>query len=582
MTELHNSLNLTGRQIIDSIQEGIFVTDAQGIITAVNPAFCQITGYSVEEAIGKNPRLLKSGKHDVAFYAKLWRTITTIGFWKGEIWNRRKDGTNFAALLTVSAVKNGDDPISHFIGAFLDVTHAKKTETTLVQMSLFDPLTKLPNRALFRDRLKQAITQAERNKKVLAVLFLDLDRVKLINDTLGHDSGDRMLTAVARRLESSLREADTIARLGGDVFMILFPGLNQPEDVPKLTEKILGSLKMPFMIDNQELFITASVGISVYPFDGHDANTLLRHADTAMYRAKGQGRNNYQMFTPDMTSDDFEQLSIGNSLRRALDRNEFVLHYQPQMNLETGEIVGMEALIRWQHPDMGLLHPSRFIHWAEETGLIVPIGEWVLQEAARQNKEWQNKGLPRLRVSVNLSALQFRQKNLVESITRVLQDTNLAPDCLELELTETVVMENAGPSIYVPHRLRAMGVRFSIDDFGTGYSSLNYLKRFPANTIKMDRSFINELTLESKDAAIAQAVITLGHGLNLTVLAEGVETEGQLSILKEFQCDSIQGFLFSHPLPSDQLESLLHDNHRFGEKTLFNASRPPYEPSLVN
>ncbi|MCB4756268.1 MAG: EAL domain-containing protein [Elusimicrobia bacterium] len=574
MDEHPNPLAVSGRQIIDNIHEGIIITDAQGAIQATNPAFCAVTGYTPLEVIGLNPRFLKSGKHDATFYQHMWTAINEKGFWTGEIWDKRKDGSEYIETLTISVLRDKDGQVTHYLGAFFDISHFKKTEENFLHMSFYDPLTNLPNRALFRDRLKLALNQVERSNKLLSVLFLDLDRVNVINESLGHDIGDKLIVQVARRLESTLREGDTIARLGGDEFMLLFPGINHIDDAMKLTEKVLDSLRPPFNIDGQELFITASVGISVYPYDGEDANTLLRNADTAMYRAKGQGRNSYQMFTPEMHVEAHEQLSLGNSFRRALDRNEFVLHYQPQTNIGTGDIVGVEALIRWQHPDFGLLPPSRFIHWAEDTGMIIPIGEWVLRQACQQSKKWQGEGWPHLRISVNLSALQFRQKNLIDLVTRVLKESGLPPDSLELELTETVVMENVGPSISVPHSLRAMGVRFSIDDFGTGYSSLNYLKRFPANTIKMDRAFVSDLSVDSKDAAIATAVIALGHGLDLTVVAEGVETDSQLNILKDLRCDNMQGFLFSHPLPAEDLEGLLKKSHRFQEATLFAFSHP--------
>ncbi len=574
-------LAVSGREIIDSIREGIIITDAEGLIQAVNTCFCSLTGFSPEDVIGQNPRIFKSGKHTKSFYDRMWKTIADRGFWKGEIWNRRKDGSIYLESRTISAIRDNEGTITNYIGIFSDISKQKKAEETIRHLAFYDPLTNLPNRALFRDRLKQAINQAERNKKLLAVLFLDLDRVKIINDTLGHDIGDRLLVGVARRLEECLREGDSIARLGGDEFIVLLPGVNQMDDVVKLTEKILGSLKPAFNLDGHELFITASVGISIYPHDGEDANTLLRNADSALYRAKGQGRNNYQLFTRGMETEVLEQLELTNSLRRALDRDEFVVYYQPQLNIESGEIVGIEALVRWQHPEFGVLPPKRFIHWAEDTGLIIPLGEWVLKQACEQNRKWQMAGHPRLRVAVNLSALQFRQKNLVSTVEKVLADTNLPPDSLELELTETVIMENAGPSTSVPHSLRALGVRFSIDDFGTGYSSLSYLKRFPVNTLKMDRSFIQDLTTSTDDLAIATAVVTLGHGLNLTVLAEGVETEGQLETLKNLKCDRMQGFLFSEPIPASDFEEMLNENRRLDEATLFSAHHK-HIPNLTN
>ena len=561
--------SLSARQLMDNILEGILVTDAEGTIKSVNPTFCSVTGYSPEEVIGKKPSLLKSGKHTKLFYKKLWDSVLTSGSWNGEICNRRKNGDLYTEWLTITTHKNSKGEITNYIAVFNDITKRKKAEKLIQHMAYYDPLTNLPNRSLFADRLKQALTQSHRTKSLLAVLFLDLDRVKIINDTLGHAMGDKLLKSVAKRLKSALRQGDTVARLGGDEFMVILPGMEHAEDIAKIAEKVLTSLRPPHYFEGHELYATASMGISIFPFDGEDPDALTKNADTAMYRAKKAGRNNYQIFTPSMKHELFEQLAMGNNLRRALDRGEFVVHYQPQITITDGKIVGMEALVRWHHPKFGLISPKKFIHWAEDSGLIIPIGEWVLKEACRQNKTWQEAGFPGLRVSVNLSARQFKQENLDKSIYKSLKETNLEPDLLSLELTESTIMEDPQTAIEVSHRIRANGIRFSIDDFGTGYSSLNYLKHFPLSNIKMDQTFVQDLASDPSDKAIAKAVIALGHGLNLSVIAEGVETESQRDLLKSYECDMMQGFFFSKPLPSNSFEQLLRKEKPFLEETLF-------------
>ncbi len=565
-------LTLTVQQVIEHMLEGVVIADFDTRIVTVNPAFCRASGYSTKELIGQTPSLLKSNRHKPAFFKKMWSSLSQYGFWQGEVTNQKKNGEHIAEWVTISALKNNRGKITHYMGVFTDLTKKKRAEETIRTMANFDPLTGLPNRSLFRDRLQQSISQMKRQGKLLAVLFLDLDRVKLINDTLGHHIGDLLLKAVAERLTYCLREGDTVARLGGDEFMLLLPGIEHVTDVTHLTQKILEDLKPSFRIDGHDLYITASIGISVFPFDGVDVETLSKNADTAMYRAKRQGRNSYQIFTPAMNEEAFEQLKFGNSLRRALDRGEFLLHYQPQVSLITGEIIGMEALVRWRHPELGLVPPKKFIQWAEDSGLINPLGEWVLKEACTQNRQWQLAGLPRLCVGVNLSASQFKEQDFVHTVEKVLEDASLAPDCLDLELTESVIMENVGHSLRAPHDLRAMGIRFSIDDFGTGYSSLSYLKHFPVHTLKMDQSFVRDLSTDKNDAAIATAVIALGHSLNLTVLAEGVENEMQLDILRQLGCDKMQGFLYSQPLETSAFEAFIRSRKNFNDGPLFEIS----------
>lgn len=433
----------------------------------------------------------------------------------------------------------------------------RQAEETVHHQAYYDLLTDLPNRIMFHDRLTLALAQANRYRRMLAVLFVDLDRFKTIIDTLGHAMGDRLLRGVAERLSSCLEEGDTLARLGGDEFVVLLPHIDRVFKAAKQAQKILEVLQPPFHFNEHELHITTSLGISLYPYDGHDPDTLLKNADTALYRAKEQGRNNYQLYTPAMNSRAFERLALENSLRKALERQEFLIHYQPQVDIKTGQIVGIEALVRWQHPDLGLVYPAEFIPLAEETGLIVPLGEWVLRTACAQNKAWQKAGLPPVSVAVNLSARQFQHQNLVETVARVLRETELDPPYLELEITEGIAMQNADFTIVILRGLKEMGVQIAVDDFGIGYSSLSYLKKFPLNTLKIDRSFVHDLTSDANDAAIAHAIIVLAHTLKLNVVAEGVETLEEKNFLQEHACDRLQGYLFSVPLSAEGFEKLL-------------------------
>ncbi|MCG3203627.1 MAG: hypothetical protein KCHDKBKB_00298 [Elusimicrobia bacterium] len=577
MVENSNSklLSLTASQVIDHMREGVLVTDLHHRIIAVNDLFSKVTGYSEQEVLGKNPSLLKSGEHKAPFYAKMWSSIEKNGFWQGEIINKRKNGELYTEWITISAIKNKRGKQTHYMAVFTDITKKKRAQETIRHMATYDALTDLPNRAMFREQLQHAIANAQRHNEMLGVLFMDLDRVKVINDSLGHDMGDRLLIGVANRIRHTLRSSDLVARLGGDEFMILLTHIKNSEEITHLTEKLLASIRPPFLLEEHELYTTASIGISIYPKDGINGETLTKNADTAMYRAKRRGRNNYQLFESSMKAEVFHQLSLDNGLRRALERNEFVVHYQPQINIATGEIVGVEALARWNHPDMGLIPPASFIQWAEDSGLIIPIGERILQMACQKNKEWQDRGYPMVKVGVNVSAKQMRHSDILVTVRKVLNETGLPPACLDLELTESTLMDLYGHTMHIPHELKAMGVGFSIDDFGTGYSSLNYLKRLPVKTLKMDQSFIRDLASDSNDAAIATAVIGLGHGLKMNVLAEGVETEGQLRTLRDLGCDQVQGFLFSEPLPAETFEAILKSNKPIRhDRSLFDLQVP--------
>ncbi|MBI5196613.1 MAG: EAL domain-containing protein [Nitrospirae bacterium] len=461
-----------------------------------------------------------------------------------------------------------------------EFTVRKQAEDTIKYMAYYDSLTGLPNRSLFNDRLSQVILQAQRNNQKLAVIFLDLDRFKNINDTLGHPTGDLLLKAVADRLSKSLRQSDTIShdvideftisRHGGDEFTILLPGVNHVRDAARVAQKVLDILTEKFSVGIHELFISASAGISMYPADGDNAETLVKNADIAMYTAKEHGRNNYQFFTSAMNASVFERLTVENSLRKAIKKDEFILHYQPRVDIKTGRITGMEALVRWQHPEFGLVPPAQFIPIAEETGLIIPIGEQILWKTCRQNKIWQDAGLPHLRVGVNLSARQFQQQNLVEMISLALNNTGLSSAWLEIEITESTIMKDVSRTVRVLNKIHDMGVQIAIDDFGTGYSSLSYLKAFPIDMLKIDRAFLMGVTINPNDAAIVNAIIAMAHILKLKVIAEGVETEEQLNFLRSGQCDDMQGYFFSRPLPPEELEQLLKNNpwEKEGNKSL--------------
>ena len=441
-----------------------------------------------------------------------------------------------------------------------DITDRKRAEETIRRQAYYDVLTNLPNRTLFKDRLEQAMKHAHRNKQMLGVIVLDLDRFKNINETLGHILGDKLLVAVSERLLGVLSESETIARFGGDEFTLLLPQVTNVEEATRHAQKIIELLGTPFKLGNHDLHVTTSIGMAFYPDDGENSEILLKNAETAMYRAKEQGRNNYQLYASVMNVSAFKQLLMENSLRRALEKEEFVVYFQPQIDLKTQRMIGAEALVRWQHPDLGLVFPTEFIGLAEETGLIVPIGEWVIRRVCSQNKKWQDAGYGKVCVSVNLSARQFQQRNLVATISQILQETGLDPQYLGLEITETIAMKNADYTISALNELKKMHVHLSLDDFGTGYSSLSYLKRFPLETLKIDRSFVRDITTDPNDAAIVNAVVALAHSLKLDVVAEGVETEGQLSFLKTHDCDQVQGYIFSHPLSEENFIKTLKLN----------------------
>ncbi len=529
----------------------IMITDRASRIIAVNPGFERLTGFPAGEVLGRTPALLKSGRHDAEFYRGMWQTLLDQGAWQGEIWDRRKDGTHYPKWLSITALRTGpEQQITHFIAAFNDLTVSKLAEERIRALAYHDPLTGLPNRLLLHDRLRCALANARRGRGTLAVLFLDLDHFKYVNDSLGHAVGDRLLAEIARRLKACVREVDTVARVGGDEFVIVLEHLHQRADAVAIVDKIHAAFAPPIDIDGRELHASASLGIALHPDDGEDAETLMRNADTAMYQAKAAGRDTYQFFAPFMNEHVRERLDLENTLRHALERGEFVLHYQPIVDLRNDLVVGAEALIRWRRTGDALVAPDRFIPIAEETGFIVEIGEWVMRRACLDYVAWRAQGIAPQRLSINVSPRQFRQPGLAGRIRAILRDSGMDAPELELEVTESALMQQPELAARILGELKAMGVGIAIDDFGTGYSSLAYLKTFPIDKLKIDRSFVRDILSDNSDREITQAVIALSHNLGLNVVAEGVENDGQLEFLRAHGCDCVQGYYHARPMPA--------------------------------
>jgi len=534
------------------------ITDVDGKIEFVNPAFQTMTGFKPAEVIGRKPRILKSDQEHESTYKTMWQALAEKGRWQGEIWNQKKNGEAYPQWLNITHIKNAEGEIKHYIAIGHDVSDLKRSEDRLKHQAYHDPLTDLPNRCLFIDRMTTGMTRALRNRRKLVLLFLDLDHFKKINDRLGHLVGDLFLKAVANTLQGCLRKGDTVARLSGDEFTIIMEDLEHIEDAILLTEKILHLFDRPFVIKDQEVFSSVSIGISIFPSDGEDAETLIKNADIAMYAAKKAGRNNFQFFKSDMQTEIMERLTTENNLRKSLHQGEFKLFYQPVIDLIQGRLIGMEALIRWCRPGRKIELPGKFIPIAEEGGMIVPIGESVLRMACEQAAQWKSSGHVDLRVSVNLSARQFREKNLTQMIKSVLEETGLAAESLILEITETTAMDNMAASIRTMNQLRNIGIRIAMDDFGTGYSSFDYLKQFPINIVKLDHAFVHDIRQDADASKIASAIITLCKLLDLKVIAEGIETQHQLDFLSDQGCDEAQGFLFSKALSGEDFSEFLN------------------------
>ena len=544
--------------VFEQSAEGIVIIDATHNVLMVNQAYVKMTGYSAAELIGKLPPVMDPGCNDASFIRAMWETVETHGSWQGELWNRRKDGDLYPELASVSRVHDEEGKVSHYIAIVTDISAHKANEAHIHRLAHFDALTGLPNRSLLADRVGQSLSRVERNAESLALIFMDIDRFKNVNDSLGHRIGDELLIQVAGRLRHVLREEDTVSRLGGDEFILVLPSASA-EGAAHVAEKVLKSLSAPYQIEHHELNVTASLGIAMYPNDGHTYDALSMCADAAMYRAKQGGRNTFRFFTREMQERSDRTLQLENALRRALDMDQLELHYQPQISLADGRVIGVEALLRWRHPELGNVSPADFVPIAEESGLILPIGEWVLRIAICQMQLWQEAGLPTMVMAVNLSAVQFRQSRLPELVSQTLEEFKLPPECLELELTEGVAMDNPVGAIAVMNDLHERGVHMSIDDFGTGYSSLSYLKRFKVYKLKIDQSFVRDLSTDPEDAAIVEAIIGLSRSLGLKTIAEGVETAEQLAFLRERGCDEAQGYHIGRPMLAEDFEAFLRD-----------------------
>jgi diguanylate cyclase (GGDEF)-like protein/PAS domain S-box-containing protein len=542
--------------VFDTASEGIIVTDAGNRIKTVNPAFTRITGYEPEDVIGLDPKVLSSGRHDAAFYRHMWKQVETRGFWSGEIWNRRKDGVVFPEWLSIVVIRDDTGGVKEHVAVFSDISQRKQDEEQIRRQANYDALTGLPNRSLFFDRLNQAVISARREHWLLALLFVDLDRFKAVNDSFGHVVGDEILQEVADRIQACIREADTVARFGGDEFVVLLHDLTEVNDAALVAEKIIDRLSAPFNIVGREVFLGASIGITVYPVDTEDPEAMLRHADMAMYRAKEAGRNRFQFFTVGMQEQVRERVELEQDLRLAVERGELELNYQPIVEASSGRTHSVEALLRWNHPTYGSVAPATFIPLAEEAGLITALGDWVNNEACRQLRVWQDSGID-LGITINVSSGQRGGGFSSWGFASVLKEHGVSGQQLTLEITESLLMDDSEEVVNWLSGFRELGVSLSVDDFGTGYSSLSYLKRFPVDVLKIDRSFVSGLPHDSEDTSLVEAILAMGSSLGLKVIAEGVETEQQRQFLVERNCRYLQGFYFSKPMPAATLEKWL-------------------------
>jgi len=551
--------------VFNESSQSIIITDKDAKILRVNPSFTRLTGYTEAEVRDKNPRFLKSGRQSLAFYKSFWKSLVKTGNWQGEIWNKRKNGEIFPAWQTVTAVRNKKGKIRQYISILNDISERKTTEERIYHLAHYDEVTGLHNRGAFLDQLKKSISHAKRHQQKLAVLYLDLDNFKLINDASGHTVGDLLLRNVATRIDDTLRQEDIVARLGGDEFVILLTDIATNQDAAVTAEKVLAVMGSPMTLGNTEVVVTGSLGISIFPDNGESADTLLTNADVAMYKAKDKGRNNFQFFTHQMNALAQERLILEHEMRKGLENNEFILHFQPQVCVKTGHIIGCEALLRWQHPTRGMISPAVFIPIAEDSGLIRQLGAWVMRSACLQQKHWQEANLPELRMAINISGKQLVCKQLITEMQNILRETGIKPHTIELELTESTLMENVDENIDILCKLHDMGVQLAIDDFGTGYSSMAYLKRFPIDKLKIDQSFVRDIATDPDDAAIVNATTLLSHSLNMHVIAEGVETEQQLEFLIQIGCDEIQGYYFSKPLPAKELVQIIKEKRNLSQ-----------------
>lgn len=539
----------TSNVIIDHIREGVMITDHKGIIEYVNPAFQVVTGYTESEAIGKTPNMLQSGIHDERFYTLMWSEVKKRGKWSGEIWNRRKNGDLYAEWLTILAVSGDEGQIEQYIGVFTDISDQKTAEEELKKLAHHDSLTGVANRYAYHNRLASIIETSIRFDQKLAVFFLDLDRFKQVNDTFGHSAGDQLLVELSTRLKRLLGNKDFIARLGGDEFSIALTNIRHAREAFGLAEAIIHSFSVPFQLEGQDIYMSTSIGISFFPEDGLDVDTLINKADKAMYYSKEKSRNRFSVYHEDMDRETKEVLTIEMELRKAIERQELSIHYQPKVDVKRNKAAGAEALLRWNNQHFGEVPPSVFIPIAEETGLIIPIGEWVLHQVCRDLTTIDQYGFADFSIAVNVSAVQFSQDRFVESFRSILFEENVSARRIELELTESTVMPDARMAVQRLTQLKTSGFKLSIDDFGTGYSSFSYLKRFPIDYLKIDRSFIKMMDQYDEDSSIVEAIITMAHRLRLKVVAEGVENKRQLELLKKESCEIVQGYYYSKPVP---------------------------------
>ncbi len=543
-------------------QEGILITDANNFILRVNRAFTRLTGYTPDEVIGRTPSILKSGRHDKDFYRAMWETLQKERFWQGEIWDRRKTGEIYPKWLTITAVTGTNGEITNYVGSFTDLSEHKEAEEAIHRLAFYDPLTDLPNRRLLRDRLQLSMSSSLRNKRYGALMLIDLDNFKTINDTRGHEIGDKLLIEVSKRLKSCIRQEDTVSRLGGDEFVVLLENLSPREDqaaafAEGVAEKIMEAINSPYKISGLDLYSSMSIGVSLYFGQESSVDDILKRADTAMYQAKNSGRNTLHFYDPKMQAMLESRMHIESELRHALERNQFKLHYQLQVD-NKDKVLGAEVLLRWEHPEHGMIPPSEFIPIAEENGMIIPIGNWVIRTACEQLSLWKDCPLrANLHLAINVSAKQFRQADFVEKVCELLETYEINASRLKLELTESVVLHNVEETITKMQALRLVGIRFSMDDFGTGYSSLSYLKKLPLTQLKIDKSFVEDIVTNQNDAVIARTIIAMARTLGLSVIAEGVETEEQRALLEEYGCAFYQGYLFSRPVPVQEFEDLV-------------------------
>jgi len=544
-------------KVFENNTEAIMITDADHNLVSINRAFTEITGYTADEVLGKNPRFLSSGRHGKSYYEAFYESLNSKDQWRGEIWNKRKNGEIFPEWSTISVLRDEQGKITHYIAVFLDITERKKEEERIQYLANYDVLTNLPNRYLLNDRLEQGLNLAQRHQTKMAVLFIDLDHFKNINDSLGHDVGDELLKQVALRLQGCLRRSDTLARQGGDEFVALLGDLGSEDEATFVAEKMIESLRGEFPVSEHHLVVTPSIGVSIYPDDGETSVQLLRNADLAMYRAKESGRNQLQYYEPSMNVKAVQRLQLENDLRIAIAKDQLMLYYQPKVSVSSGMVVGMEALLRWQHPELGFISPAQFIPVAEESGMINEIGDWVLRQAALQQRIWQSMGYRIVPVAVNLSVRQFGQKDLVEKIRAIVHETGLEPHYIELELTESILMDMGENNLGVMDRLNEAGFALALDDFGTGYSSLSRLKLLPVKSLKIDQSFVRDIATDENDEAIVNATAVLAHAMEMKVVAEGVETQVQLDFIRDMLCEEYQGYLFSRPKPANEVVEYL-------------------------